>query len=265
MRPLAPRRAEAARLRTAEQLDAKDGESHFWYREGVMAALRVDPRFEAFYSISLAAHCLQVRPSTLSFWAFGRVSPMTGIRYRPLFKVADHKRRLLSFVNLIEAQVLRGLRSNHELTLQNVRKALQNLEPFRPDEPHPLAFIDFLTDNAGLFVEHLGDLIDLTRPEQYAIKATLIDHLSRVERGSSEIKGPVRFFPLVPGALGERPVQVDPRFAFGRPVLTGTRIPTQEIAARVTAGEPPEEVAVDMGLKEEDVEKALAFEGAQAA
>src|SRR4051812_41291087 len=114
-----------------------------------------DPRFEAFYSISLAAHCLRLRPSTLSFWAFGRLNAATGHRYQPLFKAADRERRLLSFVNLIEAQVLRGLRTQHELTLQNVRKALRNLTQFKPDEPHPLAFIDFLTDNVGLFVEHL--------------------------------------------------------------------------------------------------------------
>jgi hypothetical protein len=42
-------------------------------------------------------------------------------------------------VNLIEAQVLRALRTVHELSLQNVRKALREYGRHDPKD-HPLAF-----------------------------------------------------------------------------------------------------------------------------
>ena len=175
-----------------------------------------------------------------------------------MLEIADKQSRVLSFVNLIEGHVLRGLRTKHELTMQQIKRALRELTHLEPP-PHPLAFEDFLTDRVDLFVERLGRFINLNRAGQIAMEETLRAHLERVDRGSS---GPVRFFPFVRGedVGGSRNVSLAPTVAFGRPVVAGTRIATAEIAGRVNAGETIEKVAEDLNLETQQATDAILFE-----
>ncbi|MBI5441113.1 MAG: DUF433 domain-containing protein [Deltaproteobacteria bacterium] len=66
------------------------------------------------------------------------------------------------------------------------------------------------------------------------------------------------------GGEGETaaPVTVDPRVAFGRPVITGTGISTAVIAIFVRAGDRIEAIAEDYDLSPEQVEAAVTFEEA---
>jgi uncharacterized protein (DUF433 family) len=176
-----------------------------------------------------------------------------------MFEIADRTEKLLSFVNLIEAHVLRGLRTKHEFTMQHVKKALKELGKHQPPN-HPLAFEDFLTDEADIFVERFGRLINLSRAGQIAMRETLIAHLKRIDRAG--VQGPVRFFPFIRSedVKGSKTVSISPNVSFGRPVIAGTRITTAEIAGRVNAGDMVEKVAEDFDLTAQQVTEAILFE-----
>lgn len=216
-----------------------------------------DPRDVPFYAIGEAALCLDLNPATLRTWAFGRRYPVRAGQKRAdaILELPDPTKPMLSFVNLMEAQFLRALRREHELSMQQIRKALVVLPSYH-SQPHPLAFVDFLTDGVDLFVRKFGKLIDLNRPEQILIEKLLESHLRRIDRDAT---GPIRFFPVVVSDT-EKPIVVDPRIAFGHPVVTGTRVRTEVIAGRVAAGDSVEAVSKDLGLEKEQVEQAVAFE-----
>lgn len=216
-----------------------------------------DPRQIPFYGIREAALCLDLNAGTLRTWALGRRYPVRSGHKTAvaLLELPEPKNPMLSFVNLMEAQFLRALRREHDLSMQHIRKALEALPGYHP-QPHPLAFVDFLTDGVDLFVRKFGTLIDLNRPEQILIEKLLESHLRRIDRDAT---GPIRFFPVVISDA-ERPIAVDPRIAFGHPVVAGTRVRTEIISGRVAAGDSVDAVSKDLGLAKEQVEQAVAFE-----
>src|SRR5688572_1380617 len=88
-----------------------------------------DPRFSPTYSFPEAALCVRLPAATLRVWALGRSYPTASGEKRtpPMIQIADRDGKLLSFVNVIEAHVLRGLRTKHEFTMQHVKRALKEL------------------------------------------------------------------------------------------------------------------------------------------
>ena len=218
-----------------------------------------DPRLLPAYTLGEAAVCVRVPPATLRSWCSGRPYSTASERRHsaPLLKLADRQRGLFSFVNLIEAQVLRALRKSHTLSLQNVRKALAEYGRHEPKD-YPLAFEDFLTDGLDLFVDRYGHLVNLSRSGQIALRSTLEMHLKRVERDQV---GPIRLFPFVRGdGDTSQTISVSPAVAFGRPVIEGTRIGTDDVVARIRRGDTPEEVGADLRLTREQVIEACVFE-----
>lgn len=218
-----------------------------------------DSRSLPAYTLGEAALCVRVPAATLRAWSSGRPYPTTSERRHsaPLIVLADGDRGLFSFVNLIEAQVLRALRTVHELSLQNVRKSLREYGRHEPKD-HPLAYEDFQTDGLDLFVERYGETINLSRSGQIALRSALAEHLRRVER---DTVGPVRLYPFVHSDDDRRQVvSVSPRVAFGRPVIEGTRVGTDDIVARIRRGDTPEAVADDLHLTNQQVIDACVFE-----
>ena len=54
-------------------------------------------------------------------------------------------------------------------------------------------------------------------------------------------------------------VSVDPEVRFGKPVVTGTRVPVDLVVGKVAGGMTPQEVADAYGLTREDVQAALSY------
>lgn len=67
-----------------------------------------------------------------------------------------------------------------------------------------------------------------------------------------------KLYPLV-CSDGEQPrlIVIDPRIAFGRPVLAGSSVPVEEVAERFQAGESAAELARDFRVEERMVEEAI--------
>jgi hypothetical protein len=79
----------------------------------------LDSRNEPAYSITEASRYLRLSPATLRSWFLGRPYPTTkGLsQFAPVLKLARKDPATLSFSNLIEAHVLRALRTEHGVPL----------------------------------------------------------------------------------------------------------------------------------------------------
>ena len=222
-----------------------------------------DGRDAPAYTIAEAAHYLRLPAATLRSWALGRQyrTAEGGAKFRPLIRPASRKPPLLSFWNLIEAHVLRSLRTEHGVSVSALRSALRYAEKelgidrllLRPE----------LRTNAGqVFLERYGALIELSASGQLAMRRVLEEHLKRVEWDQSDF--PVQLYPfLASGARAEdRPIVIDARIAFGRPVIVSKSISTRAIAERIDAGEPVDAVAADYDLDPSEIEQAAVYERA---
>lgn len=223
----------------------------------------IDVRAQPAYSIAEAARYLRVAPGTLRSWTVGRPYPTSaGPRtFAPLIKLAARRPPTLSFWNLVEAHVLRALRTDHGVPVPALRKALKYAEDTLEIE-NLLLRQDLVTEAARVFLERYGQLIDLSNSGQLAMRKVLEAHLRRVEWDPARL--PLRFYPFVMAdASGEeRTIAIDPRVKFGRPVVQRAGVSTHVIAARIDAGEPLDAVADDYGLTTEEVERAVLYERA---
>ncbi len=84
----------------------------------------------AAYTLAEAARYARLPVATLRAWTLGRQYPTTegGGRFPPLIRPASRQPPLLSFSNLIEAHVLRSLRTEHGVSVKAVRSALAYAE-----------------------------------------------------------------------------------------------------------------------------------------
>ena len=224
---------------------------------------KTDGRDAPAYTVAEAARYLRLPAATLRSWALGRQYPTAegDARFRPLIRPASRKPPLLSFWNLIEAHVLRSLRTEHGVSVPALRSALGYAEKELGIER--LLLRPELSTNAGsVFLERYGALIDLSASGQLAMRRVLQVHLKRIEWDRS--KFPVQLYPFLSTGEGQsgRPIVIDARLAFGRPVLASKSISTRAIADRIDAGEPVADVAADYGLDAEEIEQAAVYERA---
>jgi uncharacterized protein (DUF433 family) len=185
-----------------------------------------------------------------------------GIRHsRPLIAPPRKQPPTLSFWNLIEAHVLRSLRTDHGVSMDALRKSIDYAQ--RTLKIERLLLSDELRTDAGrMLLERYGQLIDLSASGQLAMRSLFNAHLQRVEW--DKWKFPVRLYPFASSETPttERPIAIDPNVAFGRSVLAIRGVTTGTIAERIDAGESTADVADDYDLTERDIEEAVLYERA---
>jgi len=137
----------------------------------------------------------------------------------PIIRLAGDR---WSFTNLVEAYTLRALRKAHGMRLSEVRNAVRNAEE-KLGLRHPLASRSFLTDQ----------------------------HVRHVECGDD---GRARRLYV---DADRRLIVIDPAVAFGRPVINGTRVPLEVVAARFRGGEEPADIAADYAIPEAQANHAI--------
>ncbi len=217
-----------------------------------------DPRELPAYGLVEAAHYLRLPVRTVRQWLYGR--PLsTGRRTKPLVRPAAPDTHQLSFVNLLELHVLSGIRREHRLDMRKIRQAVDELEQ-QYRSAHPLIDQVMLTDGSELFVEELGELVNLNHSGQRAMRALLSAYLKRIERDDAGLA--IRLFPFTRRLSQDSPrlISIDPRVAFGRPVIAGTRIPTVEIAERYKAGDSIATLLREYDASEDQVHEAIRCE-----
>ena len=139
-----------------------------------------DPRELPAYTIADASRYIHVPQATLRSWFLGRTYRKAGAEFGPLLAPAGAAAPHLSFLNLVEAHVLRALRTQHDVAVSAVRAALRTAEEQLGMER--LLLNDQLLTSAGdIFIERYGELINLSRSGQFAMKRLLEAYLRRVE------------------------------------------------------------------------------------
>jgi len=214
------------------------------------------------YSISEAAHYLRLPIATIRSWAIGRQYPtQTGATaFQPLIDIADPDSKLLSFRNLGELHVLGAIRRAHQVKLPAVRQAIDYLrKEFRSE--HPLLEKEMLTDGKDLFIRQYEHLVTISQDGQMAMKEIMDVYLKRIEWDNGGI--PIRLFPFTRDRYADSPeiISIDPKIRFGKPCISGTRIPTSIIAERHQAGDSIVVLAEDYDRKPEEIEEAIRYEG----
>jgi uncharacterized protein (DUF433 family) len=217
-----------------------------------------DLREMPLYAASEAARYLHLPVSTVRAWAFGQGYQVRDQHrhFKPVINIADSKARRLSFLNLVELLVLAAIRRKHHVPLPQVRSAVKFLRKRFPSK-HPLADHQFQTDGVDLFVEKFGQLVNLSRNGQVAIKDLIQQYLKLVERDASGV--PIKLH-LPRAGEPTKPIAsvvIDPQYGFGRPVLEGRGIRTDVIVERFNAGESIASLANDYSLSAETIEDIL--------
>ncbi|MFY9345774.1 MAG: DUF433 domain-containing protein [Planctomycetota bacterium] len=210
------------------------------------------------YTAQDAARYTRLPYSTVLYWARGRDGRP------PVIRAKDG----LSFLNLVEIHMLGVFRRFHGVTLQKLRKVVVGLAKRYPNERHPLATRKFWTDGKSVFTEEIGKLVSLDQPGQLALPRVVECYAARVQWDGS---APRRLFPFTTRPEMERlepeprSVVIDPRVAFGRPVVAGTRITTRALYERFEAGESMAALATDYDIEQRQVEDAIRCEQANSA
>jgi uncharacterized protein (DUF433 family) len=241
-----------------------------------------DPRELPAYPLEIAARTLLIPKSTLNLWVFGDTwTEKSGIvrSFKRLIAPPDPNQQMLSFVNLVEAHVLKAIRRRYRVQMIEVRDAIEEMKRMYETQ-HPLADIDLLAGGANLFVADSG-LLNVGMGKQVAMEF-LRAYLSRIDRNLDirpiahpEIAPAVRLYPFVvpPVKIGRRVIEadtsrlisIDPYVYFGRPVITGTGIPTDAIAERFWGGDSIDDLVKDFERSKTEVEYAIRYETQQLA
>lgn len=223
-----------------------------------------DPRNLPAYSLHEASRYTGVPLNTLRTWVSGRSYPTESRAkfWKPIIVRPNFGDPMMSFTNLIEAHVLNAIRRKHQIAMGRVRKALDFLGR-EYESANPLADHDFETDGLDLFVEKYGALINASRGGQLAMKEILRVYLKRIDRDEQGLAR--QLFPFTRLSADGRQddpkvVAINPRIAFGKPVILGTGIPTSIIAERYKTGESISDLADDYGRDLFEVEEAIRCE-----
>lgn len=223
-----------------------------------------DPIDLPAYNIAEAARYLRIAPATLRSWIVGRSYPRGGTMafFEPLIRTPGPSSKLLSFSNLIEAHILRALRVKHNVSIKAVRIALDFAER-EFSIKRLLLRPELRTDAGDIFLIKYGELINLSKAGQLAIKKILEDYLKRIEWDVHSLL-PLRLFPFLHRSHVDhtKVIAIDPLISFGRPVIWGKNISTAVIADRIDTGESVAHIADDYNLDTWMVEEAVIYERA---
>ena len=185
------------------------------------------------YIVAEVAHYLRLPNATVRSWALGRQYPTQAgdVDFLPLINVADPTGPTLSFMNLAELHILGSIRRAHKVKLPAVRKAIDYLhDRFRSD--HPLLDRQMLTNGTDLFIEQYEHFVNISQHGQMVMSQIMGQYLKRIKRDREGV--PIRLFPFTRVRYAESPeiISIDPKIRFGKPCITGTRIPTAIILKR---------------------------------
>ena len=219
---------------------------------------RGDIRDRPAYTVPEAAGYLKMPAPTLRSWVQASVGPDARQNFRSglLIEPACENPLRLSFNNLIECYTLRALRTKHGISIKSALVAKETAR--RACNMERLFLSDqLLTDAGEIFLEKYGELTNVTKSGQLAMKAILEILLKSIDRDQFHL--PRRFYPF---CEERRTIAIDPHIAFGRPVISYRGISTGAIIARLDANETEEEIANDYNLTLEDVRQAAIYERA---
>ena len=213
------------------------------------------------YTMAEAARYLSIPAPTIRAWFLGFDYPRKN--FKPVIRKAAAIDRRLSFSNLVEAHVLRALRTKHGISIGAVRKAIDDVQDKLGIDR--LLISPKLKAAAGrMLLDLYSDLIELPMSGRIVIRHAFEHHLEAVVHDPRGV--PVKLYPWMPDPLGKprTTIMINPEVAFGTPVTTCRGISTAVLTDMVDAGVGLDDLAAEYGLSSEAVGDAIRFERAAA-
>ena len=211
------------------------------------------------YRFGEAARLADTTPQTLARWFRGYEAP--GHRMKPVLPSDGHP--LLSYLQLIEAAFVADFRKLG-LKLDVLRRARAYCAKTLGSE-YPFAELDFRTDGAHLFAT-IAEHEDESSAEQRLIVADVGGQVAwgaaiqeRLDQFDYEQGLALRWYPRGRNSG----ILIDPRIAFGAPIIGDTGVPTWVIRDRYEAGEDLAEIEEDFGVPRVLLREALTFENVE--
>lgn len=202
------------------------------------------------YGMIEAARFFHIPQSTVSYWA----------HEERLVNLAAP--RALSFKNMVEFYVIKGLREIYDVSPTQIRKALRHL---RDRSQHPFADFDIVTDGKYvLFYDEGRKLENASMYGQFEMELVIKTYLRRVDRSSKGIAE--RIYPYTKleqlGAKIDPPrlIVMDPAIRSGLPVLNGSRLTTAILASRYKGGDHIPALANSYGRPLAEIQEAVEWE-----
>ena len=213
-----------------------------------------DPRFSVpLFTIDEGARRLGIAASTLRDWTRRTAGPAPLVH-----RVAPSSPRAASlpFIGVVEAHMLRGFK-DLGLTPGELRTAVARLRRDTGDE-YALATKDVATDGVSLLVNMAVNQEEppqwvRARDGQQAITEVIKQYLKYVTWRAPD-RYPQR---LTLKAYQGADVIIDPRFAFGQPVLKREKIRVEDILDAFWAGESYTTIAGEFGVNPDAVEAVI--------
>jgi uncharacterized protein (DUF433 family) len=165
--------------------------------------------------------------------------------------------------NLVEADVLRALRTKHGISMADARKAIDDAQNRLGIER--LLISPKLKAAAGrMFLDLYSELIELPMSCQIVIRSAFEHHLEAVVHDPRGV--PVKLYPWMPDPLGKprTTIMIDPEVSFGAPVTAYREISTAVLTDLVDVGLGLDDLATEYGLSSEEVGDSIRFERAVA-
>jgi uncharacterized protein (DUF433 family) len=214
------------------------------------------------YTLPDAAKILNLPIEKLRRWVVGYTLSESKERRYPMGSLLveeSGRDRHLNFLTLIEVFTIAELR-NLGVGATTLRKNREELSRLHHTE-FPFALEGLLVNGKNMLHE-LGNevLLELGSNGQQAFEQILVPFCKRIDF-DHHTRLAERYFPLGVNRL----VVVDPKHSFGRPVVFGTNITTENLFYLHTSGESPEDLANEYELSLNQVTAAIEFEGRKAA
>ena len=212
-----------------------------------------DGRFSVpLFTIDEAAHHVGLPRTTLMDWTRRQAGPAPLVHR--IVNPSAPRAASLPFVAVIEAHMLRGFR-DLGLSAQGLRDSVARLRTRLGDE-YALATRRIATDGVDLLVDmsQHGEPAEWARAadSQGAIREVIEDYLKFVRWGKDRY--PDR---LTLKAYQGADVIIDPRFAYGQPVLERQKVRVEDILDAFWAGEGYLTIAEEFGVRADEVEAVV--------
>jgi uncharacterized protein (DUF433 family) len=211
-----------------------------------------DPRRKwGIFNLREASKYLGVRERTLNNWARG-----SGDADPVITAFATDGRHVsVPFVGFAEAFALTALRQAG-VPMQRIRPAVNDLKAEIGIE-HALASRNLSTDGVEVLYKYAGDDPDHTvvRTKQRQFRKAVEAYLKPIHYGDDGWADRL-WLPV----YRDTRVVVDPKKAFGHPLLQSGRARVEDIADRFAAGESIEDLAFDFRISPKEVEDVIRVE-----
>ncbi len=210
------------------------------------------------YSFAEAARLVGTSAPTISRWYRGYEVP--GHRMKPVLPA--ERTGPLSYLELVEVAFVADFR-RAGVTLERLRQAHEYCRLMFKSE-HPFAQHSFKTDGVHVlaqFMEHQGGR---STRAKFLIAADQGGQLvwspamqQRLDQFDYEQNIALRWHPRGRSNI----ILIDPRIAFGAPIIGETGVATWVVKGRYEAGESLQEIEDDFDVPQPQLEAALKFEG----